>query len=83
MKRLHCDGCGLTEAVDQPKHKIEHVSFTLNENTRFPADTVKHEADLCPTCRGQLLHQYFNMPAEGTLELPAFISPVPALKQVS
>lgn len=81
MKRLHCDGCGITEEIDQPRHKITQIELKVLNDPRWESTIPKHDADLCPTCLGMMLHQFFNIPAEGGLELPAFISPVARLDE--
>jgi len=77
MKRVHCDGCGFTEPDDlaKSKKKIQEVSLSLVTDERFPEGTEKYETDLCPNCLGTMLHTYFKIPAEGKLDLPAFIGP--------
>lgn len=75
MQKVHCDGCGMTEYTDQPKHKIRKVVLSIVNDPRFPSGTIRHEADLCPTCIGQTLYTYFGVPTEGILDLPAFIHP--------
>jgi len=77
MRRLHCDGCGFTEPdnVAKAKRQIKSVSLIVVEDSRFPAGSEKFEADLCPNCRGMCLHEYFKIPAQGSLELPAFLGP--------
>lgn len=77
MKRVHCDGCGFTEPEDTPKakRKIKPVTMIVVEDHRFPEGSEKHESDLCINCRGMMLHEYFKIPAQGSLELPAFLGP--------
>ena len=75
MQKLQCDGCGFSELIDQPKHKIKSVKLVIVDDPRFPEGMTKHEADLCPTCQGNLLHNYFDVPAEGKLNVPGFIEP--------
>jgi hypothetical protein len=77
MRQVHCDGCGFTEPDDLSKSRqtIEPVSLVLVKDHRFPAGTEKFEADLCQNCLGMLKHTYFKVPAEGQLELPAFLGP--------
>jgi hypothetical protein len=76
MKRLHCDGCGVTEELKTPKHEIEPVSVVIVEDPRFPDGIHKHEADLCLKCSAQLLHTYFRVPMPSDLKTPAFLEPV-------
>ena len=77
MKELKCDGCGLREdsRVPDQKRVIREVKLQVSTDSRSWAESERHEADLCPTCRGTLLHAYFGLPAEGTLAVPAFAQP--------
>ena len=79
MRELKCDGCGLREDTRIPDKKrvIREVKLSVATDTRSSwADSEeRHEADLCPTCRGTLLHAYFGLSAEGTLQVPAFAQP--------
>jgi hypothetical protein len=77
MKLVHCDSCGMTEPNDVPakKRQILEVSLAIVKDSRAPEGTDKHKADLCPNCRGMMLHTYFKVRAEGKLEVPAFIGP--------
>lgn len=82
MRQVHCDGCGFTEPINLTKdqRKIEHVAFLIGTKVdrRWPTEKTaekRFEADLCPTCQGTVLHNYFDIPAEGELEIPAFIEP--------
>jgi hypothetical protein len=75
MRKLHCDGCGMSEEAERPKHKIEKVVLVVEKDARFPEGRPKYEADLCLNCQGKLLHLYFKVPAEGKLDTPAFIEP--------
>lgn len=75
MKRIHCDGCGCTEPQGSSKNKIRTVKLAVVQDPRWPVGSDNYEADLCPNCQGMMLHQYFNIPAEGKLDLPAFIGP--------
>ena len=77
MKELKCDGCGLREdakTVDK-KRVIREVKLTVSLDARSWDAGERHEADLCPTCRGTLLHAYFGVPADGSLAVPAFAEP--------
>jgi hypothetical protein len=78
MKTINCDGrCGLNEPVNMPKDRktIKPVKFTVITDGRFPEGKTEYEADLCDDCEGRVLHNYFGVPAKGTLETPAFIEP--------
>lgn len=76
MKRVHCDGCGCTEPQGSSKNnKIRTIKLSIVQDPRWPEGSDNYEADLCPNCQGIMLHQYFKVPAEGRLELPAFIGP--------
>jgi hypothetical protein len=75
MRQVHCDGCGYAEPDGMGKPKITPITLLIVEDPRFPEGTKKYEADLCPNCQGMILHTYFKIPAEGKLELPAFIGP--------
>lgn len=79
MQNVHCDGCGFVEPMDTPKkqRKILPVAIQVENDPRFPEGTDKHDADLCTSCRGLLLHTYFKVPMGDKLELavPTFISP--------
>lgn len=77
MRRVECDGCGFAEPHDLPmkKRQIKTVTLSILEDVRFPENSLKYEADLCPNCRGMCLHEYFKIPAQGQLELPAFLGP--------
>ena len=75
MRQVHCDGCGFAEPNNLPKPKIKPLTLLVVKDARFPSGTEKYEADLCPNCQGMLLHTYFKVPAEGKLEVPAFIGP--------
>lgn len=79
MRRVHCDGCGFTEANDTPRgqRKIKDVSLDIVNDHRFPEGTGKHTADLCPECVAKLLHSYFNVPLENRLELAELTFNVP------
>jgi hypothetical protein len=76
MNRIHCDGCGITEDAKTPKPKIKRVKLLIETDPRFPEGTSKYDADLCPDCQGVMLHKFFKTPAEGKLEVPAFLAPV-------
>lgn len=77
MRQVHCDGCGFTEPDGLPKSKrtIESISVVRVKDHRFPEGTDKYEADLCQNCIGMVLHTYFKIPAEGKLDIPAFLGP--------
>lgn len=77
MRQVHCDGCGFTEPDELPKSKrtIEPVTLVLVKDHRFPEGTEKCVADLCQNCLGMLKHTYFKIPAEGKLDIPAFLGP--------
>ena len=75
MRQVRCDGCGMTESDEVMKNrKIEPVTLTIIEDPRFPQGIQEYKADLCDTCRGAVLHNYFNKLAGGTLEVPAFVA---------
>jgi hypothetical protein len=82
MKKIHCDGCPFVEPENAPKDKrqIGRVKLMIIEDPRFPEGATHYEADLCKTCKGQVLHKYFDIPAQGKLELPAFIEPVRSMR---
>ena len=67
MKELSCDGCGLREdsRVPDPKRVIREVKLQVSTDSRSWAESERHEADLCPTCRGTLLHAYFGLHGGG------------------
>jgi hypothetical protein len=77
MRQVHCDGCGHTEpdGLAKKNQKILSVSIRVEKDPRFPEGTDKYDADLCPTCRGLLLHTYFNvsMPERLELDVPSFL----------
>ena len=79
MRQVHCDGCGFTESVDTPRknRKIKDTTLQVVNDSRFPEGTGTYTADLCPGCLHLLLHQYFNIPSEGKLDLdvPSFLVP--------
>lgn len=75
MRKIHCTGCGMSEPLDMTNHKILTVTMVIDQDIREWANTPKFETDLCPDCRGRLFHNYFDTPAEGSLEIPAFIEP--------
>ena len=79
MRNVHCDGCGFVEPDDVAKknQKILPVTLRIEKDPRFPEGTEKFEADLCPSCRGLLLHTYFKvtMPERLELEVPTFLNP--------
>lgn len=70
-----CNGCGKREDTSIPinKRKIDPTEITLIKDDRMPPE--KFYADLCPDCFGDILHNYFGVPAKGQLEVPAFIQP--------
>lgn len=74
MKKLICDGCGMGELIDYPKHKITTVELRPITNSHVDP-IIPFKADLCSDCQGLLLHKYFNVPARGGLEVPAFLEP--------
>lgn len=78
MKEVKCDGCGMRESLDisERNRKIKKVRLATIMDTRdFPDSEERFDADLCPDCRGTLLHTYFSQLAEGTLTVPAFAEP--------
>lgn len=75
MRQVHCDGCGFAEPERLAKPKIKPVTLQVVKDPRFPSGTETYTADLCPNCQGMMLHSYFKVPAEGQLDLPAFIGP--------
>jgi hypothetical protein len=85
MQLVSCDGCKFKEPSDLPKSKrtILPVKFDVIEDDRssVPEGTRTYKADMCGTCRGQLLHNYFGIPAGGKLELPAFVEPTDAERE--
>jgi hypothetical protein len=70
MRKIHCNGCGMTEELDSPNGTIKAVTFAEDD-----WQARSYEADLCPDCRARLLHNYFGISARGELETPAFIEP--------
>lgn len=74
-----CDGCGLREKTDIPvkQRTIKPVRFTIvvDERELHGTPPVQAQSDLCVTCVGTLLHTYFGIAAEGTLEVPGFVEP--------
>jgi hypothetical protein len=79
MRRVHCDGCGFTEAGETPRknRRIKDVTLDIVNDPRFPEGTGKYSADLCHECIGALLHSYFNVPLENRLELAELTFNVP------
>lgn len=77
MEQIKCDGCGMTENTKIPgnNRRIEPVQLTFSPDSRYWVKDEKIEADLCETCIGTLSHTYFGHPAEGLLEVPAFLEP--------
>jgi D-hexose-6-phosphate mutarotase len=75
MKKIHCNGCGMEEDLDAPKHKIGEVKLLVSLDSREWAGNKEYHADLCPTCVSQALHNYFGIEASGNLDVPAFIEP--------
>ncbi len=75
MKKIHCNGCGMSEDLDVPRPKIISVKLSNTLDSRDWAKDQVFEADLCGHCIGNLLHNYFGVDADGQLEVPAFIQP--------
>lgn len=88
MARLvSCDSCGKKEPEDISKddRDIRPIKLTIIDDprTNVPEGKRNHEADLCSTCVGTMLHAYFDVPAQGKLEVPGFAQPVRALESIS
>ena len=77
MNLLRCDGCGLSEAADTPqkRRKVRTIRLAVVHDPRDIVPDEQHVSDLCDTCQGTLLHTYFNVLAEGNLQVPAFLPP--------
>lgn len=75
MKKIHCSGCGMSENLDAQEHKIKTIIVSVIDNDTPWVTPREFESDLCPDCRGRMLHTYFDIGAKGKLETPAFIEP--------
>ena len=77
MQKLVCDGCGKGEPSSTPEKKrtIRAVRLNIVNDPRESTPDDRHDADLCPECRGHMLAKYFRINYEGTLELPSFLEP--------
>lgn len=74
MIKVHCEGCGISEEIDIENHQISLVKLIDFTSPSWTTDP-EYTAHLCRTCLGMLLHNYFNISAEGQLDSPAFIEP--------
>lgn len=82
MIKVHCSGCGLSEEINLPNPKIGTVTLS---NSIDPREWIRDEiytTHLCLECLGKILHNYFGVPADGNLDIPAFIEPPQSLKVV-
>lgn len=68
-----CDGCGFREPLGD-ELSIVPVRIDIGES-KNPIHREQHDTHLCGACRGTLLHNYFGMPAQGQLDVPAFLEP--------
>lgn len=82
MIKVHCSGCGLSEEINSPKPKIGTVSLADSIDPREWIRDNIYTTHLCRECLGKILHNYFDVSAEGQLDIPAFIEPPQSLKVV-
>jgi hypothetical protein len=79
MKETKCDGCGRREELDIPmKQRTIHpvkLMVVTDDRELHGAQAEQVQSDLCTTCVGIVKHMYFGQPAEGQLEVPAFVEP--------
>ena len=74
MEQIRCDGgCGYFEEVGTTKSRIKNITLNIVEDTRSWSPDPVYTAQLCNECLPKMLHNYFRVPAEDRIELPAFI----------
>jgi hypothetical protein len=74
MRKVSCDGCGMSEPLSTPAQvrKIRPVKFGIvhDDRSTVPEGTERYEADLCGECQGAVLDKFFRV----HVEVPAIIS---------
>lgn len=73
MRLTKCEGCGFAEPMGE-EDKVLPVKIEIGSSSNKIYLEI-HQADLCDSCTGLLLHNYFSRPARGQLEVPGFLEP--------
>lgn len=80
MQSVICDGCGKHENVKvvEKNRDIQPVKLIVVLETResVPNGNERREADLCSSCRDEVVKKYFREKDAAVLEIPSFLEAV-------